>query len=582
MNLSWTFRIVGGPLRPFLFGKVRDSVRERWSLLRLWQTLPTAPSEGRTLRENIVPLPSSAWFSQHSDHVLTFARRMRSGTVGAYGINRWKVGDADPSSVDVRCVHELSRMHHWCAYALAAHIDPSNRDAWCEQLVQEIVTFSQSYPVGTGVHWQFPMGIGIRLHSMLVAWDWARRSGWSNADADRRIAAMAIDHAKLTLARRESRGGLSTSHYAANLLGILAAGCYLQGTTEAGAWRQLAVRELKRELLRQVFDGGLSNEASTGYHRQIVDTFVHAFHLIHLSGDAILHSSDYHRRLTAAIAWCQYLDQLGMPLIGDNDDGLSVKLTGFEPSLSYTYDVANRLLGNNTVARTASAIVIDQQFGIAVLRDDGVQCTIRSGPFGQFGKGGHAHNDQGSVTVRVDGHWIVVDPGSSTYTDDHAQRNAERSACHHSTMWWRDQEQGAYPPGEGGLFWLLGDRIRSEIRENGTGQIQCTTHRKGLGTHERTIAIEHGEVLGHDQCTGADLGAVDCVFVFHPDVTVNPLDESSVLVQSGGVHLRLSWSQGVGRIEPGTVSPRFSEITSTSVLRIAASHVSWRFERYTA
>ncbi|MBK9184723.1 MAG: hypothetical protein IPM83_16945 [Ignavibacteria bacterium] len=28
------------------------------------------------------------------------------------------------------------------------------------------------------------MGTGIRLHSMLVAWDWARRSGWEHAEVN--------------------------------------------------------------------------------------------------------------------------------------------------------------------------------------------------------------------------------------------------------------------------------------------------------------------------------------------------------------------------------------------------------------
>ncbi|MFM8771258.1 MAG: heparinase II/III family protein, partial [Candidatus Kapaibacterium sp.] len=343
MNLSWTLRILRGPMRPFLVGKVLDRFREIVETRRALNRIPSAVSEGRSVRSNIVPLPSAQWFAVNSNAVLAFARRMRAGRVDAYGIGRWMVGDEDPAEVDVRSVHELSRMHHWCTYALAAHLDPENRDAWCELLEHEIQTFTSSYPIASSVHWQFPMGTGIRLHSMLVAWDWARRSGWESPDGDRLVAAAAIDHALLTAAQRESRGGLSTSHYAANLLGVLAAGCYVTGHPKTERWKKLATRELCHEIMRQILPDGMANEGSTGYHRQVTDTFLHAMMICQGADGQLPLSPEQHQRLALAVERCRQLTDLGMPLIGDNDDGLSMKLAGFAPDLSYLNDVSSRL-----------------------------------------------------------------------------------------------------------------------------------------------------------------------------------------------------------------------------------------------
>ncbi len=576
MNFSWTLRILRGPMRPFLVGKVLHRLREIAETRRALSQIPTALSEGRSVRSNIVPLPSAQWFAANGNAVLSFARRMRSGRVDAYGISRWMVGDEDPAGVDVRSVHELSRMHHWCAYALAAHLDPENRDAWCEHLEQEIQTFASSYPIATSVHWRFPMGTGIRLHSMLVAWDWACRSGWESPDGDRLVAAAAIDHALLTGAQRESRGGLSTSHYAANLLGVLAAGCYVVGHPKAERWKKLATRELCHEIIRQILPDGMANEGSTGYHRQVTDTFLQAMMICKGAEGQLPLMPEQRRRLALAVERCRQLTGLGMPLIGDNDDGLSMKPTGFAPELSYLFEVSDRL---GLRLPDAEAISSMSDFGLHIFDDGHYQCTLRNGPVGQFGKGGHAHNDQNSITLRVDGNWFVVDPGTSMYTLDADQRNAERSAATHSTMWAVSAEQGEFPPGDAGLFWLLDDRLRQKVSRTTDGVLRGEIVRKDVGHHVRELSIDNGALHGRDIFSGSAESDVESVFVFHPDVRIEQQSGGKVVLTSGQTTLILSWTGAEGRLEQTAYSERFASSSATPCLRLRGRDISWSVRR---
>lgn len=559
-------------MRPFLVRKLADRLREISVRRRARQALPTVPSEGRSLRVNLVPLPSPEWFSANGPGVMAFARRMRAGDVGAYGIDRWSIGQPDPEGVDVRSVHELSRMHHWCAYALAAHIDGENSDKWCQSLEQEIADFVRSYPPGTGTHWAFPMGTGIRLHSMLVAWDWARRTGWSSVDGDRLVAATAIDHAVLTFAERESRGGLSTSHYAANLLGVLAASMYVHPHPAAERWRRVCVSELQKEITRQILADGMANEASTGYHRQVIDTFVHAAQLLSHAGESAQLGIQQRALLVAALSRCRQLEAMGMPLIGDNDDGLAMKLTGFAPELSYTYDVAQRLFGAASLMRATTDM---ESFGLSTLDADDLQCTLRNGTVGQFGKGGHAHNDQNSLTLRVNGRWFIVDSGTSTYTFDIEQRNIERTSAMHSTMWPTHCDQAEHPPGETGLFWLLENHLKRRLKRTGERSIRGEVARPGVGRHIRVLEIDNGALHGHDQFEADGGGDADCVFIFHPEVRAESIHPGCVRLMSGETSIVVTWTGSEGKIETATFSERFAEITPTTCLRLRGTDISW-------
>jgi hypothetical protein len=70
-------------------------------------------------------------------------------------------------------------------------------------------------------------------------------------------------------------------------------------------------------------------------------------------------------------------------------------------------------------------------FGLFLWRNPRTFISVRCGPIGQNGNGGHAHNDQLSVEIEIDGIGWATDPGTFVYTSDLAARRSYRSVMAH-------------------------------------------------------------------------------------------------------------------------------------------------------
>ena len=71
------------------------------------------------------------------------------------------------------------------------------------------------------------------------------------------------------------------------------------------------------------------------------------------------------------------------------------------------------------------------EFGIYIWRNEKEYFSIRCGPIGQHGIGGHSHYDQLSIECFSNNQWIARDPGTGTYTDNIQKRNNFRSMQYH-------------------------------------------------------------------------------------------------------------------------------------------------------
>ncbi len=76
-------------------------------------------------------------------------------------------------------------------------------------------------------------------------------------------------------------------------------------------------------------------------------------------------------------------------------------------------------------------------FGLFIWRGQRFFLSLRCGPVGQNGNGGHAHNDQLAIELQIDGEDWLADPGSYLYTPAPKLRNAYRSVLAHAAP--RDQ-----------------------------------------------------------------------------------------------------------------------------------------------
>mgnify|MGYP001217226539 CR=1 FL=1 len=82
-------------------------------------------------------------------------------------------------------------------------------------------------------------------------------------------------------------------------------------------------------------------------------------------------------------------------------------------------------------AGTFEEAIAYPDFGLFILRGSRAFLSFRCGPVGQKGNGGHAHNDQLSITLVVDAVPWIADPGSYLYTPFPEIRNRYRSVVAH-------------------------------------------------------------------------------------------------------------------------------------------------------
>ncbi|MBT5515749.1 MAG: alginate lyase family protein [Rhodospirillaceae bacterium] len=97
-------------------------------------------------------------------------------------------------------------------------------------------------------------------------------------------------------------------------------------------------------------------------------------------------------------------------------------------------------------------------FGIYIWRSERLFLSIRCGPLGQNGRGGHDHNDQLAIELNIDGEDWVADPGSYVYTASHKHRDAYRSVHAHAAP-----KFGAHEPGRFNLgMFRLGNQAQAQ------------------------------------------------------------------------------------------------------------------------
>ena len=98
-------------------------------------------------------------------------------------------------------------------------------------------------------------------------------------------------------------------------------------------------------------------------------------------------------------------------------------------------------------------------FGLFIWKSPRILAAFRCGSNGQFGYGGHAHNDALGLELWVDGRWMVRDPGSYVYGASPEIRNRYRSAEAHDVP----HVDGIEPnPLDAGMF-RLPDQARAEL-----------------------------------------------------------------------------------------------------------------------
>jgi hypothetical protein len=460
---------------------------------------------------------------------------------------------------DVRVLWELNRLGHLVTLARAYALGGGEELA--EEFFTQIESWAEQNPLGRGPNWACAMEVALRAVNLLAAFRLFRRSPSLNEERLAALLALFDAHGRHVRRNLEYSYIAAGNHYLSDVAGLLWLGVCLPELEAAAAWREFALRELARELERQVLPDGANWESSTGYHRFATELFLYSFLLCRENGVRV--EERHWRRVRSMLEYVRaYLRPDGRaPLVGDTDGGrflplarraadehaylLAVGAAVFrEPRFKVACDAPEEvfwLTGAEGLAayeriETGGAEVSHSELfrhaGACVLREGDLYLLLSAGGAGLGGRGAHAHNDALSVEVSACGVSFIADPGTYVYTADARARHLFRSTGYHSTVEVDGAEQNtthvATP-------FHIGDEARPRITwfgpEDGRDTV-VAEHRgyerlpSGPVLHVRAVTFDRRRRfwLVEDSLAGA--GTHDFRFVFHaaPGREVRVLD----------------------------------------------------------
>jgi len=371
---------------------------------------------------------------------------------------------------DIKVPWELSRFQHAAVLGQAYWL--TGDEKYAREFVAQVDDWIASNPWPWGVNCACTMDAAIRV----VNWLWGLALFLDSPSVTyeflTRLAHSLLVHGRHIMNNLEGsrEDQHTTNHYIADLVGLVYLGICCPYFKEAEKWQDFARRELVREMEKQVYPDGFDFEASTCYHRLVLELFFYSALLFRRNGIDL--PQTFWDRLYRMFEVVLYILKPNghLPQLGDNDSGrlhilyprevldgtylLSYGAILFEdsnfklPQFSLAPE-AVWLFGVESVEKwhalpRRSEPPGSKAFpnaGVYVMRHKDDYMLISCGPNGQNGLGGHAHNDKLSFELCIGGQDVIVDPGTYVYTPYPEWRNRFRSTACHNTIVVNGQEQ---------------------------------------------------------------------------------------------------------------------------------------------
>jgi hypothetical protein len=505
-------------------------------------------------------------------------------------------------------------------YALAIQ---AQIDSWISQC-----------PVGRGPNWVSPLELGIRLINWSLTWQLlggfrARIFSTPEGEAFRdRWLASIYQHVRM-VANNLSRFSSANNHLIGEAAGVYVAASTWPLWPQFGVWGERCRQVLEEECVRQNAPDGGNREQAFAYQTFVLDFLLLAGLAARARGEDF--SPVYWQRVELMIDFLASMTDVAgrLPMVGDADDGLVVKLAS-EPGFSShgsliatgavlfnRSDLAAKagaldgktatLLGAEAVRRLAQLKIRGrhrfrprQQYaesgyyllGTGFDTPDEVRLLVDAGPLGYLSIAAHGHADALSFLLNVGDREILVDPGTYAYHTDPAWRRYFRSTLAHNTVGIDGEDQSVQA---GNFMWNQHARARC-IEFDGGGDVQRfvgehtgfrrledpVVHRREIQLDTRRQVIDVTDIL---LCDGSHVARRSWHFAesCHVErtqagikatsgsttVTLEPLEElHEVQVHRAGTAEQGGWiSRRFGRKEPSTTVHWYSRIQGHTTLR---------------
>lgn len=584
----------------------------------------TADSEGRWLqgRVNGKNLPESRriWgLIEQNYEPIDWQMDFKSGYRWKENVLSRDIVYGQTPGADVKVPWELARMQHLPLLAWASGLaclegrkgfeDPA---AYVREYRNQILDFIALNPPRYGVNWVCTMDVAIRVANWLLAYDLFLSIGTRfDEEFEKSLARSVHEHAHHIFHHLEWDPLLRSNHYLADIAGLLWAAVHLPEGKEAAHWSSFVAGELAKEVSSQFHAEGSNFEASTSYHRLSAEMVVYATAL-YLGGegaDLKNFPADYWSRFQRMPQFtCDAsLSNGRVAQMGDNDSGRFFKLIPVEDhSLDHRHlvaafnglldkgefsafakgfeaetEVIRQLAGGKTVPDgpapvSAQGWTAYPEFGLYRRRKGEWDLAVRCGSVGQKGNGGHAHNDQLSFELAVNGVSLIVDPGTYVYTPLPEERNRFRSTGAHNTLAVEGLEQNSWEPGTAGLFRMSDASKAKAVQFDNRAFVGEHT---GFGVvTRRTLNLKEGKLEGIDECGHPGPKAIH--FHLAPGCQVQLYPPQEARVSLGSAYVKMSSEDGRWEMDKGFYSKAYGEKEPASVLvlRSSAPRVEWKIQ----
>src|SRR5678815_1198476 len=121
------------------------------------------------------------------------------------------------------------------------------------------------------------MEVALRAINLLAAFEIFRHSSHLTRVDLTNILNLLQLHGRYIRRNLEYSYIATSNHYMSDVVGLVWLGLLLPELAEATRWREFGLREMLREMDKQILPDGADFEASTGYHRLILELLLYTF-----------------------------------------------------------------------------------------------------------------------------------------------------------------------------------------------------------------------------------------------------------------------------------------------------------------
>ena len=417
----------------------------------------------------------------------------------------------------------------------------NERQDWHQALVHRWVTDN---PPGKGVGWE-PYPTSRRIINWIK---WSLEGGKLEEKA---IHSLAV-HARWLEKRIEWH--LLGNHLLANATALIFAGIFFEGN-EAERWLQKGIQILDAQLTEQILEDGGHFELSPMYHAVVLRDMLDLYNLARVYSQIPI----LKERL---IGWADIINRMRRwLLVMSHPDGdiafFNDAAFGVAPSTAELENYSYRL-GLQSVPSPSDGVTHLKQSGYIRLQGNGAVAILDCAPIGPDYQPGHAHADTLSFEMSFNGQRLIVNSGTSRYSEDE-ERLRQRSTMAHNTVSINKKDSSeiwgifrvacrAYPFG---LIIKKTDQEAFKIRCAHDGYWRFI----GKPTHWREWCFTNHSITLRDTIQGRYFEAVGR-FYFHPTISVKN-DKSSLffLFLPNGNKLSCHVSKGYCRLVSSTFHP---------------------------